>query len=188
MLEEKLKQYQPLVRKLASHTKAKLPACVECDDLVQVGMMGLMQALNSYQEMPGAKFETYASQRIKGAMLDELRRMDWVPRHERKNADFIRSTISLEDMTPDDRNYLERHYADYETPLTRLLEKEQVCRAVAAIAELPERQKKLVHMYYEQDITLKTIADDLGVSESRACQLLKNANARLNEIYISRNG
>jgi RNA polymerase sigma factor FliA len=67
---------------------------VEADDLIQVGMMGLMEALNRYEEIPGAQFETYAQQRIRGAMLDELRQLDWLPRGARKNMRQIDAAIN----------------------------------------------------------------------------------------------
>ncbi|EIJ47216.1 flagellar operon RNA polymerase sigma factor [Herbaspirillum sp. GW103] len=81
-----LEQHAPLVRKLAHQLKAKLPPSVEVDDLIQAGMMGLLDAVNRYEETHGAQFETYAVQRIRGAMLDELRSSDWLPRSIRQNA------------------------------------------------------------------------------------------------------
>lgn len=81
-----LEQHAPLVKKLAHQLKAKLPPSVEVDDLIQAGMMGLLDAVNRYEETHGAQFETYAVQRIRGAMLDELRSSDWLPRSIRQNA------------------------------------------------------------------------------------------------------
>jgi RNA polymerase sigma factor for flagellar operon FliA len=75
----------PLVKRLAHQMKAKLPPSVEVDDLVQAGMMGLLDAINRYEENHGAQFETYAVLRIRGAMLDELRSSDWMPRSTRAN-------------------------------------------------------------------------------------------------------
>jgi RNA polymerase sigma factor for flagellar operon FliA len=80
-----LEQHMPLVKRLAHHMKAKLPPSVEVDDLVQAGMMGLLDAINRYEETHGAQFETYAVLRIRGAMLDELRSNDWMPRSTRQN-------------------------------------------------------------------------------------------------------
>jgi len=81
-----LELHAPLVKKLAHQLKAKLPPSVEVDDLIQAGMMGLLDAVNRYEETHGAQFETYAVQRIRGAMLDELRSTDWLPRSIRQNA------------------------------------------------------------------------------------------------------
>jgi RNA polymerase sigma factor for flagellar operon FliA len=79
-----IKQYQPLVRKLAHHMMAKLPPSVEVDDLIQVGLIGLSEALTRYEAAQGVQFETFATQRIRGAMLDELRGNDWMSRSSRK--------------------------------------------------------------------------------------------------------
>ena len=72
-----LEQHLPLVRRIALQMMARLPASVELDDLIQAGMIGLMDASGRYQDNQGAQFETFASQRIRGAMLDELRASDW---------------------------------------------------------------------------------------------------------------
>jgi RNA polymerase sigma factor for flagellar operon FliA len=80
-----LTEHMPLVKRLAHQMKAKLPASVEVDDLVQAGMIGLLDAISRYEENHGAQFETYAVLRIRGAMLDELRSNDWMPRSTRQN-------------------------------------------------------------------------------------------------------
>jgi RNA polymerase sigma factor FliA len=80
-----IKQYQPLVRRLAHHMMAKLPPSVEVDDLIQVGLIGLADALTRYEAAQGVQFETFATQRIRGAMLDELRENDWMSRGSRKS-------------------------------------------------------------------------------------------------------
>lgn len=80
-----IRQYQPLVRKLAHHMMAKLPANVQVDDLIQVGLIGLSEALSRFEANQGVQFETFATQRIRGAMLDELRENDWVSRGTRKS-------------------------------------------------------------------------------------------------------
>jgi RNA polymerase sigma factor for flagellar operon FliA len=80
-----LTEHMPLVKRLAHQMKAKLPPSVEVDDLVQAGMIGLLDAINRYEENHGAQFETYAVLRIRGAMLDELRSNDWMPRSTRQN-------------------------------------------------------------------------------------------------------
>jgi RNA polymerase sigma factor for flagellar operon FliA len=80
-----LTEHAPLVKRLAYQMRAKLPPSVEVDDLIQAGMMGLLDAINRYEENHGAQFETYAVLRIRGAMLDELRSSDWMPRSTRAN-------------------------------------------------------------------------------------------------------
>ena len=76
--DDSLVEYAPLVRKLALQLLARLPASVELDDLIQAGMIGLLDAVRRYQETADAQFETYATTRIRGAMLDELRGQDWL--------------------------------------------------------------------------------------------------------------
>jgi RNA polymerase sigma factor for flagellar operon FliA len=80
-----LTEHAPLVKRLAHQMKAKLPPSVEVDDLIQAGMIGLLDAIQRYEENHGAQFETYAVLRIRGAMLDELRSNDWMPRSTRQN-------------------------------------------------------------------------------------------------------
>jgi RNA polymerase sigma factor for flagellar operon FliA len=88
-----IKQYQPLVRRLAHHMMAKLPANVQVDDLIQVGLIGLSEALTRYEAAQGVQFETFATQRIRGAMLDELRGNDWMSRGSRKSQKEIEQSL-----------------------------------------------------------------------------------------------
>jgi len=88
-----VEQYAPLVKRIALHMMARLPASVEASDVIQAGMVGLIDAVSRYEETQGAQFETYAVQRIRGAILDELRRNDWLPRSVRKNARLIEGAI-----------------------------------------------------------------------------------------------
>jgi RNA polymerase sigma factor for flagellar operon FliA len=88
-----LKQYSPLVRRLAHQMIAKLPANVEIDDLIQVGMIGLNDALCRFDPAQGVQFETFATQRIRGAMLDELRGSDWMSRGDRKHQRTIETAV-----------------------------------------------------------------------------------------------
>lgn len=88
-----IQQYQPLVRRLAHHMMAKLPPSVEVDDLIQVGLIGLSEALNRFEASQGVQFETFATQRIRGAMLDELRENDWMSRGLRKSQREIEGAL-----------------------------------------------------------------------------------------------
>jgi len=83
-IERRIKECAPLVRRMAHHLAARLPASVEIDDVIQAGLIGLMDAAGKFEESQGNRFETYASQRIRGAMLDELRQNDWLPRSTRR--------------------------------------------------------------------------------------------------------
>lgn len=224
--DQLLKQHAPLVKKLAYQLKAKLPASVEVDDLIQTGMMGLLDAVNRYEDNHGAQFETYAVQRIRGAMLDELRSADWAPRSVRKNMRTVESAISqleqqlgrppteaelarhmglsitdyhamlddcsghqliyYDDFGDDgDAHFLDRHgVADDSSeisgdPLKTLMSEGFRGALVEAISELPEREKLLMALYYEQELNLKEIGAVLGVSESRVSQLHSQAVGRL---------
>ena len=88
-----LKQYTPLVRRMAHYMIAKVPANVEVDDLIQMGMIGLADALTRYESGHGAQFETFATQRIRGSMIDELRDTDWLSRTSRKEQKDIERAI-----------------------------------------------------------------------------------------------
>lgn len=91
--DELIAQHAPLVRRLALQLAARLPANVELDDLMQAGMMGLLDAVRRYEVQDDAKFETYATTRIRGAMLDELRSQDWLSRGARSKARDIEAAV-----------------------------------------------------------------------------------------------
>lgn len=94
-----IRQYLPLVHKLAHHMIIKLPASVELDDLVQAGMIGLADTLTRYESSQGVQFETFASQRIRGAMIDELREVDWMSRSSRKSQKDIEKALHRLEQT-----------------------------------------------------------------------------------------
>ena len=89
-----IEEYAPLVKRIAHHLMAKLPASVEVDDIIQAGMMGLMDAAGRFEVSQGTHFEVYAAQRIRGAMLDELRANDWMPRSVRRNQRRIEQAMA----------------------------------------------------------------------------------------------
>ena len=91
--DDQLRKYSPLVRRLAHHMIAKLPPSVELDDLIQVGMIGLTEAIARFEPSQGVQFETFASQRIRGAMIDELREGDWMSRGSRKSQKDIEQAV-----------------------------------------------------------------------------------------------
>ena len=88
-----IRQYSPLVRRLAYHMMAKLPPSIQVDDLIQVGLIGLSEALTRYEAAQGVQFETFATQRIRGAMIDELREHDWMSRGSRKSQKEIEQAL-----------------------------------------------------------------------------------------------
>jgi RNA polymerase sigma factor FliA len=217
-----LAEHAPLVKRLAHQMKAKLPPSVEVDDLIQAGMIGLLDAVSRYEETHGAQFETYAVQRIRGAMLDELRSSDWLPRSMRQNMRKIEEAMNAlqqrlgrppnesevakqlklsltdyqellneggghqlvyyEDFHDGDGNehFLDRYASDEEgDPLQTLMNSGFRSALIEAIEGLPEREKILMGLYYEQEMNLKEIGAVMGVSESRVCQLHSQAIARL---------
>lgn len=219
--QQPLVKFAPLVKRIANHMMAKLPPSVGVDDLIQAGMIGLMDALSRYEETLGAQFETYAAQRIRGAMLDELRQMDWLPRGARKNMREIGAAVHIlqqrlgrspieteiarelkvsiagyqqmlldahgtqlvhyEDFMNDgDDDFLERNCAGSNPdPLENLLDDNLRQVLIDAISDLPEREKMMMGLYYEQELNFKEIGAVLGVSESRICQIHSQAIARL---------
>ncbi|WP_370262939.1 RNA polymerase sigma factor FliA [Limnobacter sp.] len=220
---QQVDQYIPLVRRLAHHLIAKLPASVQIDDLIQAGLIGLMDAISRFEEGQGAQFETYASQRIRGAMLDELRQADWMPRGVRQAQRKIENAtlkaeqklgrsateteiaaamgVSLDEYQTmlfesrgaqlvfyddyaedgDGEGYLDRQMDGDEeaNPLEMLGDQRFRQTLIRAIEELPEREKMLMGLYYEQELNFREIAAVLGVTESRVCQLHTQAVSRL---------
>ena len=220
-LDDQVNKYAPLVKRIAYHMMARLPASVEVDDLIQVGLIGLLDAVSRFDGTQGAQFESYATQRVRGAMLDELREADWLPRHVRQKSRQIEAAISrleqrlgkhpseqqistelslsidqyqsmlgdvkcsqllyYEDFSDEDSaSFLERYLVDgSDDPLAVLEDGGFRDSLIFAIHHLPERERSMMGMYYEQDMNLKEIGVVLGVSESRVCQLHSQAVARL---------
>ena len=219
--EQLVQRFVPLVKRIAYHLMARLPPSVQFDDLVQNGMLGLLDALDRYEAGCGAQFETYASQRIRGAMLDGLRENDWLPRNLRRELRRIEAAIHqleqaqgrapsenelaealgmslaeyqktlqearghqivyFDDFVSDgDEDFLERHFTDNEADPANILEDRNLRGLlVEAIGRLPEREKIMMALYYEQELNLREIGEVMGVTESRVCQLHSQAIARL---------
>jgi RNA polymerase sigma factor for flagellar operon FliA len=91
--DDLIRQHAPLVKRIAHHMLGRLPDSVQVDDLIQAGMIGLLEAARKYDGGKGASFETYAGIRIRGAMLDEIRRGDWAPRSVHRNSRRISDAI-----------------------------------------------------------------------------------------------
>ena len=113
-----IRQYQPLVRKLAHHMMAKLPANVQVDDLIQVGLIGLSEALSRFEATQGVQFETFATQRIRGAMLDELRENDWASRGTAMRR--LEHMLGRTPMESEIAASLEMSLSDYQSLLTKV--------------------------------------------------------------------
>lgn len=220
--EATLDRYGPMVRRIASQMIGRLPANVDFDDLVQAGIIGLFDAMSRFEGDRGAQFETFATQRVRGAMLDELRGTDWLPRSVRRNQRTIESAIhraeqrlgrapgetdiateldlpldEYQRLLADARGAQLVYMDEYDdgdgegSHIQRTLAAPRSDPAevlgdirfrqelVAAIDGLPERERLVMGLYYEQDMNLKEIGAVLGVTESRVSQLHSQAVARL---------
>lgn len=221
--DQTIEQHIPLVRRMAYHLVARLPASVQIDDLIQAGMLGLIDAVGRFEEGQGAQFETYATQRIRGAMLDELRRGDWLPRGLRQTQRKIERAmqklehrlgrvpseneiakemgiklVEYQEMLSEARgaqlfyydemdedgegeSYLDRNHTPNpsDDPQQRLTDRRFREAVIESIDNLPERERLVMGLYYEQEMNFKEIAAILNVTESRVCQLHSQSMARI---------
>jgi len=212
-----VERHADLVRRIAYHLIGRLPDSVDVNDLIQTGMLGLMEAARHYKNDRGANFETYAGIRIRGAMLDELRRGDWSPRSvHRKNREMGEAMESLEkrlgrsaepaEIAKEMEIPLDEYFRivqdatqskmlssdeltqsglldttpGHEAAPENELQHEQLQGLIAeAVENLPEREKILMGLYYDQEMNLREVGEVLGVSESRVCQLHGQALIRI---------
>jgi len=215
-----VEQYGYLVKKIAYHLLARLPDSVDVDDLTQAGMMGLIEAFKRFESTKGASFETYAGIRIRGSMMDEVRKTDWAPRSVRRNGRAVTNAIkeleaklgrevsdmevaahmsidmeeyhemiyssmstqlfSYEEMLDSDTSNLENINSEFEnTPYSLVEENGFQNELVKEIDNLPEREKLVLSLYYNDELNLKEIGAVLGVSESRVSQIHSQAAMRL---------
>ncbi|HKQ82885.1 MAG TPA: RNA polymerase sigma factor FliA [Steroidobacteraceae bacterium] len=212
-------RHAELVKRIAYHLAGKLPPSVEVNDLIQAGMLGLLEAAGHYTADRGASFETYAGIRIRGAMLDALRKLDWAPRSVHRKAraaaaaireleselgreardsevaqrmgvpldDYYRvlqdaasCRVSSLDETTGEDDSLVSHAVDERSDPFRDASDDGFRAALArAIKELPERERMVMSMYYDNELNLKEIGAVLKVTESRVCQLHGQALVRL---------
>lgn len=217
----KVEDYALLVKRIAHHMMMRMPASVQVDDLIQAGMIGLLEASRKYDGSRGASFETYAGIRIRGAIVDEMRRGDWAPRSVHRNARRVSDAINqiearegrdasdaevAQEMGVDRDEYFkmlkdtsssrlfsyEETFADddghsFESdvsmPLVTPLEgvsRDALKQSLAkAITQLPERERLVLALYYDEELNLKEIGQIIGVSESRVSQIHSQAALRL---------
>ncbi|MCK5191191.1 MAG: RNA polymerase sigma factor FliA, partial [Methylococcales bacterium] len=208
-------QHVPLVKRIAFHLMGRLPDTVLVDDLIQAGMLGLLEAVKNYDTAQGASFETYAGIRIRGSMLDEVRRLDWTPRSVHKKARIVSEairevehntgreareseiaehlgmdseeynhilqdsvgckTFSVEQLAESGDYAFREADKDSQEPID-LLGEENFQQALAhAIMGLPERERLVVSLYYDEELNLREIGEVLDVSESRVSQISSQA-------------
>lgn len=217
--ESVVQQYYPTVRRQALSLQVRLPAGVDIDDLIQAGLEGLLDALGRFDPQAGVAFSTFAHQRIRGAMIDELRSRDWLPRSVRRTAREIEAVVQklqqqlgrapeereiaaqlnmeLEEYRKvllDTNNGLVLSYDDVVTdheeaqlgedddqwsPAEALFSSERKELIARAIAALPEKEKLVMALYYQEELNLKEIGAVLDVSESRVSQLHSQAIKRI---------
>lgn len=177
---DSLKGYLPLVYKLVRQMSRGLPANVERDDLLAAGIVGLVDSIRRNGGSDGESFVGYARMRIRGAIVDELRAQDWLSRRAREavNAAGGDGTcfVGLHEVTPVEESI---HLSHGEDPVEALSARSDHRALVTAIAKLPERERRVVGMYYFEGAKLKEIGAELGVSEPRVSQLHARALGRL---------
>ncbi|MBO6195919.1 MULTISPECIES: FliA/WhiG family RNA polymerase sigma factor [unclassified Butyrivibrio] len=222
--EQLILEYAPLVKLVAGRLSMYLGFNVEYDDLVGYGIFGLIDAIDKFDLMKDVKFETYASLRIRGAILDQIRKMDWIPRTIRQRQKKIEAAIreierdgghvatdaeiaakmeisedeyqnwqnqmkvtgvvSLNEFMeqgsdiPEDSNNRSSSFVKPE----EAMEKEELKKMLAeSLEKLTDKEKKVILLYYYEELTLKEIAEVLEVSESRVSQLHTRALQKMRE-------
>jgi len=215
-----VEKYLPLVRSAAGRLAMTLPEHVDQDDLNSAGLVGLLQALRNYDPSCGNSFESYARLRVRGAMLDELRRMDWVPRTVHEKSRRLQETIGQVEQRlgriPTDveiskaLNISLTEYSDLlaevrpatficldatcsvdggdvsnicdviadpagDGPVEQASRNELKAIILQRLVQLPDTQKKVLALYYGEDLHLREIAELLGLTESRICQIHSQA-------------
>jgi RNA polymerase sigma factor FliA len=215
-----VQQHLPLVKTVVARVAMTLPAHVDGEDLYSAGLTGLLNAVRHYNPRAGTSFETYARVRIRGAVLDELRRMDWVPRSVHTKARKVQAVMQqleqakgrpatedemacalrisvgeyqrwLDEIRPATFICLDAvHNSEAEDPVSQyesLADQRQedptdgayrheLSRLISQrIQELPEMQRKVLALYYYEDMRLREIAEVFGLTESRICQIHSQA-------------
>ena len=220
-----IQKYAPLVKYVAGKVAVGMPHSVEFDDLVSYGTFGLLDAIEKFDAGKEVKFKTYAMTRVRGAIFDELRTIDWIPRSIRQKAKQVeRAIIDLEGKfgrTVDDKeiakeldisvdefhklvsrisgtslislndvwhggdeseelSFIETVESPFNTNPDVIVEREEIKNIIIeAIKKLPSKEKKVIVLYYYEDLTLREIGEVLEVTESRVSQLHTKAVMRL---------
>lgn len=210
-------EHAPMVKRIAYHMRAKLPDNVCFDDMIQAGLVGLLEAAKQYDSSKGASFETYANIRVRGHILDEVRKNDWVPRSVYRNARIVSEAVkqveqrlgrdatdmeiaeelslSINDYTqllkdstshqmlnfddPGIESCVINFNEDPQQPLNEVLKEDFNEMLSGVIDGLPEKEKLVLSLYYEQELNLKEIGKVINVGESRVSQILSQATLRI---------
>jgi RNA polymerase sigma factor FliA len=191
MSAELLQQYEPLVRKIAGGFQRKLPRNVLREDLIAAGMSGLWDAIRRHPDGPSESFEWYVRVRIRGAILDELRAQDWLPRRARAAAEAASGTdayvpppavVRFDDVSEWEQNRCLADASSSEAAVAAKFAQETLAKAVE---QLPERERHIVSQHYFRGVKFKDLGVELGVSEPRISQLHSRAIQRLKLIIKS---
>ena len=194
--EQLILEYAPLVKLVAGRLSMYLGYNVEYDDLVSYGIFGLIDAIDKFDSMKEVKFETYASLRIRGSILDQIRKMDWIPRTIRQKQKKIDAAMKEIETTTGraatDEEIAQKleistdDFADWQSQMkiTGVVSLNEFMESGSEIPaeqhnqhrfeepeEVTEKEKKVILLYYYEDLTLKEISNVLEVSESRVSQL-----------------
>ncbi|MEL0657959.1 RNA polymerase sigma factor FliA [Psychromonas arctica] len=183
---ELITRHLELVHKIAYHLMARLPASVLADDLVQSGMIGLLEAARNFDASKGASFETFAGIRIRGAMLDEMRKGDWVPRSVHKNSRTIASAIdAVEKQSGEDAkeidvaNYLQISLTEYQKML-----QDVNCGKLIAYEDLPNPDDMFAQSSKTFDSTFDDVADNQFTQQlARMIEQLPQREALVLSLY-----
>ncbi|MDP5292372.1 FliA/WhiG family RNA polymerase sigma factor [Oceanimonas sp. CHS3-5] len=209
-----LNQYLPLVKRVLGQLRNQVNTVIDADDLSQIGIMGLLEAIRRYGGPPDEGFAGFAFKRVRGAILDELRRHDWRPRQLRQQShqcaqterelmrslgrrpteteladamgvemDELRNILYAGQMAEMDslQQLLEHGHEPAQDEALDRLEQQRHIRAL--LGRLPEREQRLMSLYYQHDLNMKEIALVLDLTESRVCQLHKQCLALLNREF-----
>ena len=213
--DELVEVHASLVKRIAYHLISRLPSCVQVEDLIQSGMIGLLEAARNYDATQGASFETYPGIRIRGSMLDEIRKGDWTPRSlHRKVREISQAMRQIEteegrdardnevaerlDMTLDEYHRVLQDASSHQiisfediptrdaaqldgiTGPLEMIQEENLKETLAKVfSGLPERERLVMSLYYDEELNLRETGEVLGVSESRVCQIHSQALIRL---------